>query len=70
VPGLSLTAIRQVGAEVALPVTVATPILLVLIIGRVFYNEHLRPVAWLACILGMVSVALLAAGTGTPTPAG
>jgi len=59
---LSLTVIRQIGAEVALPVTVAMPILLVLLIGRVFYHERLSPAAWVACVLGAVSVAALAYG--------
>lgn len=59
---LSLLTIHLLGAEVALPVTVATPILLMLILGKVFYREHLRPATWIACLLGAVSVALLAYG--------
>ena len=59
---LSLTVIRQVGAEVALPITVAMPILLVLVIGRFFYREHLSPAAWTACVLGSLAVAALAYG--------
>jgi drug/metabolite transporter (DMT)-like permease len=59
---MSLMAIRRLGAEVALPVTVAMPILLVLVIGRVFYREHLSLAAWIACVLGAVSVAALAHG--------
>ena len=59
---LTLMAIRQVGAEVALPVTVAMPILLMLVIGRVFYRERLSVAAWIACVLGALSVAALARG--------
>jgi drug/metabolite transporter (DMT)-like permease len=59
---LSLTVIRQVGAEVALPITVAMPILLMLLFGRVFYHERLTPAAWIACVLGAASVAALAYG--------
>ena len=59
---LTLTAIRVLGAEVTLPISIATPILLVLIIGRTFYHEHLSIVAWIACGLGALSVAALAYG--------
>ena len=57
---LTLVTIQQLGAEVVLPVTVATPILLVLIIGRVFYKERLSPAAWIGCGLGALAVAALA----------
>lgn len=59
---LAMVAIRQLGAEVVLPVTVATPILLVLVIGRVFYKEHLSTAAWIGCVLGAIAVAALAYG--------
>jgi len=59
---LTLVTIRQLGAEIVLPVTVATPILLVLIIGRVFYKEHLSAAAWVGCVLGALAVAALAYG--------
>jgi drug/metabolite transporter (DMT)-like permease len=52
-------------AEVALPVTVAMPILLVLLIGRVFYRERLTPAAWAACLIGALAVAALAVGRGS-----
>ena len=58
-----LMAIRLVGAEVALPVAVAMPILLVLLISRIFYREHLTPAAWAACIVGAAAVAALALGS-------
>lgn len=59
---LTMVTIRQLGAEVVLPITVATPILLVLVIGRVFYKEHLSVAAWVACVLGALAVAALAYG--------
>jgi drug/metabolite transporter (DMT)-like permease len=59
---LMLVTVHRVGAEVALPVTVATPILLMLIIGRVFYKERLSATALTACVLGALSVAALAYG--------
>lgn len=59
---LAMETIRQLGAEVVLPVTVATPILLVLVIGRIFYKEHLSAAAWVGCVLGALAVAALAYG--------
>lgn len=60
---LTLLTIRQLGAEVVLPVTVATPTLLVLVIGRVFYKERLPTAAWIGCVLGALAVAALAYGS-------
>jgi drug/metabolite transporter (DMT)-like permease len=60
---LTMITIRQLGAEVVLPVTVATPILLVLMIGRLFYKEHLPTPAWIGCLIGALSVAALAFST-------
>ncbi len=60
---LTLVTIRQLGAEIVLPVTVATPILLVLVIGRVFYKEHLSAAAWIGCVIGALAVAALAYGS-------
>jgi len=59
---LPLVAIRQLGAEMVLPIAVATPTLLVLLIGRVFYKEHLSAAAWIGCVLGALAVAALAYG--------
>jgi len=59
---LTLVTIRQLGAEVVLPVTVATPILLVLVIGRVLYRERLSTAAWIGCVLGALAVTALAYG--------
>jgi drug/metabolite transporter (DMT)-like permease len=59
---LALVTIRQLGTEVVFPVAVATPILLMLIIGRIFYKERLSAATWIACVLGALSVAALAYG--------
>lgn len=45
-----------------LPIALATPTLLVLAIGRAFYKEHLSATAWIGCVLGALSVAVLAYG--------
>ena len=58
-----IMAMKLVGAEVMLPVGVAVPILIVMLIGRIFYREHLSPAAWAACLVGAASVAALALGS-------
>jgi len=57
---LTILSINLMGSQVVLSVTVATPILLVLIIGKVFYGEHVSGRAWAGCVLGAISVAVLA----------
>ena len=57
---LTVAAIGKIGAHVVLPITVASPVLLVLLIGRAFYGERLRRPAWIACIVGGVSIFLVA----------
>jgi len=59
---LTIAVIERIGAHVVLPVTVASPMLLVLMIGRVFYGERLRRAAWIACVVGGASIALIAWG--------
>jgi len=59
---LTLALIQRIGSHVVLPVTVAGPMLLMLVIGRVFYRERLRHVAWIACIVGGAAIALIAWG--------
>jgi len=60
---LTMLAIHRLGAEVVLPVAVATPTLLVLAIGRVFYRERLSTAVWIGCVLGALAVAALAYGS-------
>jgi len=60
---LVLRCIRELGAEVVLPVTVATPIILMVIIGRLAYKEQIGRAGVAGCIIGAVSVALIAFGS-------
>lgn len=60
---LTILTIERLGAEVVLPVTVAAPILLVLIIGRIFYKERLSTAVWIGCVLGALAVTALAYGS-------
>jgi len=56
-------AIQAVGAALVLPVTVASPIILILIISHFVYRERLPPVEMAACLFGTLSVALLSYGS-------
>ena len=57
---LTIAAINRAGPSVIFPLTVASPIILVLFLGHFLYHEHLRPTSIAACILGALSLALLA----------
>jgi len=61
---LSILVISLVGAEIALPIMVATPIIIVLLLGHFVYEERLQRGTIAACVLGAVSVALLSYGSG------
>jgi len=60
---LILGCMRELGAEVVLPVTVATPIILMVIIGRLVYKERIGGVGVAGCVIGAVAVALIAFGS-------
>jgi drug/metabolite transporter (DMT)-like permease len=57
---LTLYSMKEFGAQVVLPVSVATPIVLILIIGRIYYKERLSLLALFGCLVGAVSVTVLA----------
>lgn len=59
---LTVAAIQRIGSHVVLPVTVVSPMLLMLVIGRVIYGERLPRTAWIACIIGGASIVLIAWG--------
>lgn len=59
---LTIAAIERIGSHVVLPLTVASPMILMLVIGRIFYRERLRRAAWIACVVGGASIALVAWG--------
>jgi len=58
----TLSALNYVGPEVVFPFTVATPVILVLILGQFLYHEHLDRPAWLACFLGVGGLVGLSLG--------
>ena len=63
--GLPLTtaAFEHLGAEIVLPVTVASPMVLVTLIGAIAYREKLTRLMWLGCILAAFSIAAIAYGS-------
>jgi drug/metabolite transporter (DMT)-like permease len=61
---LVVAAIHRIGAVIVLPVTVAGPMILVLLLGHFVYGERLRRTAVIACIFGAISVAWLACHAG------
>jgi drug/metabolite transporter (DMT)-like permease len=58
----TLLALRYARAEIVFPVTVAMPILLVLILSAVVYRERLSRLAWAACLAGGTGLVLLTLG--------
>ncbi len=61
---MSIYVISMVGAEIALPIMVATPTVLVLLLGHFVFGERLQKMTVAACALGTLSVALLSYGSG------
>ncbi len=57
----TLTALHYAGPAIVFPFTVAGPIVLVLLLGKFFYHEHLDRFGWLACLFalfGLLSLSL------------
>lgn len=52
-------AIPRIGAELVFPLTTATPIILVLLMGRFVHGEHITCSAWIGCLLGAAGLVLL-----------
>ncbi|MCG2658918.1 MAG: hypothetical protein L6437_01555 [Kiritimatiellae bacterium] len=52
-------AIPHIGAEVVFPFVVASPIILMLLIGRFVHGEHITYSAWIGCLLGAAGLVLL-----------
>ena len=61
---LTLAAFADLGSAVVLPFSVTTPVLLMLVIGHFAYREHLGRLQLAGCIIGAMSVLLLALGGG------
>ena len=57
---LTLTALKRVPPGIVFPFTVAGPVVLVLLLGQVIYQERLDRAAWLACTLGVFGLVALA----------
>lgn len=60
---LTMAAFEHLGAEIVLPVTVASPMVLVTLIGAIAYREKLTRLMWLGCILAALSIAAIAYGS-------
>lgn len=58
--GCYMSALRYFGPEVVLPVTIALPMVLTMVLGRVFYRERLSVMTWIGCLLTAAGVAALA----------
>ena len=63
--GLIQVALQHASAAVVFPTTIGGPVVLVLLLGRLVYRERLGPWGWAACLLGVVSLALLSIGQAT-----
>lgn len=57
-----LQAIALIGPRLVFPVTIALPAMLVLLLGRLLYHEHLTWQGWVACAAGVLGIAALAVG--------
>ena len=55
----TLSALRYARVEIVYPVTVATPILLVLVLSSLVYRERLSRTAWAACAAGVAGLVVL-----------
>jgi len=59
---LTLYSFRYFPAEIVLPVTVVSPMVLTLLLGTLVYREHLSATVWCGCLLAALAVAVLAFG--------
>lgn len=53
---LSMFLVTQFPAFVLYPVSVTLPMILVLLIGRIFLKEHMNRTCWIACIIGVLGM--------------
>jgi drug/metabolite transporter (DMT)-like permease len=60
---LTLLAFRHLGSEIVLPVSVTTPMVLVMVLGSVLYRERLTRLTWAGCLLAAFSVGLIGYGS-------
>ena len=57
---MTLTALQHMPSRVVFPITVLTPLILVLLLSGLVYKERLSRLVWIACGVGVVGLALLA----------
>lgn len=60
---ITIMVFKQLGAEIVLPVSVTSPMILVLILGVVAYKEQLSRLTWAGCLMAALSVGLLGYGS-------
>jgi drug/metabolite transporter (DMT)-like permease len=54
---------QKLPVEIVFPITQSAPIVIILLIGRIFLKERLTWMGWAACLLGALSIALLGIST-------
>lgn len=59
---INLYLMKYFSAEVVIPVTIVTPMVLMFFIGRFYYKERLSKIIWAGCILAIFSITLLTIG--------
>ena len=58
----TLIALKYAAPELVFPLTVAGPMILVLVLGRLLYREHLNIFSWAACLVGVLGLIGLSLG--------
>lgn len=67
---LTLAAFPYLGSEIVLPVTVTSPMIIVLLLSAAVYRERLDRWTWAGCCLAALAVGLMAWGSTQPPPCG
>lgn len=60
---LTILAFGKLGAEVVLPVSVTSPMVLVMVLGIVVYGERLSRLMWAGCLMAALSVGMIGYGS-------
>jgi len=55
-------ALQHAGPELVFPITTGAPVVVMLILGRLLYQDRLGALAWAACVFGVVGITLLSVG--------
>lgn len=59
--------LRHVGPEIVFPITMATPVMFTLLLGRILYGEHLTAKQWIGCSLGIAGIVALSVSQAAST---